>query len=79
MKRKLPSEEFLRKDQLIRKTQFDTVWYFELSDIAAWLGEDLDGVETVVLPIVDEGETVLKKCTSLTDIRRFLRDKGVID
>lgn len=64
---------------MIRKTQFDQVWYFEVSDIAAWLGEDLDGVETVTLPVTFEGETELKKCTSLTDIRRFLRDKGAIE
>lgn len=79
MKRKLPTEEFLRKDQLVRKTQFDQVWYFEVSDIAAWLGEDLEGVETVTLPIIFEGVTELKKCTSLTDIRRFLRERGIIE
>lgn len=79
MKRKLPTEELLQKDQMIRKTQFDRVWYYEVSDIAAWLGEDLDGVETVTLPITFEGETSRKKCASLTDIRRLLRDKGIIE
>lgn len=78
MKKKLPSDETLQKDQLIRKTQFDRTWYYEVSDIEAWLGEDLAGVETVTLPITFEGETTLKKCTSLTDIRRLLRDKGVL-
>lgn len=76
MKKKLPSDETLQKDQLIRKTQFDQVWYYEVSDVAAWLGEDLDGVETVTLPITYEGETLPMKCTSLIDIERLLRDKG---
>lgn len=78
MKRKLPSEETLQKDQMIRKTQFDRIWYYEVSDIEAWLGENLDGVETVTLPVTFEGETSMKKCTSLLDVERLLRDKGVV-
>ncbi len=70
MNKKL-NETILHKDKTIRKVQFDKTWFYNISDMEAYLGESLEGVETVTLPILEDGIGIETKCTTLLDIHRL--------
>ncbi len=63
-------EILLIKDATINKVQFDKVWYFNFEDIKFYLQEDLNGVESVLLPIIINGEKHFVKYCSFDDLRR---------
>ncbi len=65
-------EEILLKETAIESVEFDGEWYFKVADISAYLGEDLTGVEAVVLPI-RSGDA---ECTTVDFINAF-RSKAV--
>lgn len=73
------TEAIIRKDPSIRKVQFDREWFYAIDDIADYLNEDLEGVETVTLPVIVDGESYNEKCTTWEDIERFLNKEPLQD
>ena len=58
-------EEILLKEKSILSVEFDGEWYFKLSDVSAYLDEDLSDVECIILPL-RSGNT---KCASIDFIK----------
>lgn len=75
MKKKL-KELLLLKDASVKKTQFDKIWFFDVKDMQDYLEEDLREVETVHLPFMVDGESIMTKCATLEDIERVRKEKS---
>lgn len=71
------TEPLLQKDTTIIKTQFDREWFYVVKDLEDYLNEDLNGVETVTLPIEVDGKQYTFKCTTWEDLQRFLEKDPV--
>lgn len=75
MQKKL-KEAIVLKDALVKKVQFDKIWFFDLKDMEDYLNENLTGVEFIHLPFIVEEEKIDTKCATIEDIERFLSDKN---
>jgi len=75
MQKKL-KEAILLKDAMVKKVQFDKIWFFDLKDMEDYLNENLKGVEFIHLPFIMDDEKVDTKCATIEDIERFLTDKN---
>ena len=67
------TEAIIQKDASINKIQFDKEWFYSVKDMADYLGENLDGVEYINLPMIIDEVTFTVKSATLEDILRFLK------
>lgn len=54
----------------IKRIDFEGNWYFDISDVAEYLKEDLFDVENITLPFLIEGERMSISCATIDDIER---------
>lgn len=60
----------IRKDTTVNKVQFDKEWFYSIKDVADYLGESLEGIEYVTLPMVIDGIKYMVKAATWEDIER---------
>jgi hypothetical protein len=58
-------EKTLLEEKSIESVEFDGEWYFVVSDVSAYLDEDLSDVETITLPL----RSGSKQCASIDHIK----------
>lgn len=73
------TEAVLQKDTTVNKIQFDREWFYSVEDLEDYLKENLDGIESVTLPLDFDGVKYPIKCTTWEDLERFLRKDPVED
>ena len=73
------TEAIIRKEASIHKIQFDKEWFYSVKDMADYLSEDLNGIETVTLPVVIDEVTYTIKCATWDDLLRFLQKEPLED
>lgn len=73
------SEMIIRKDTTINKVQFDKEWFYSIKDVADYLGEPLEGVEYIHLPIEIDGVKFTVKVATWEDIERARQKEPLED
>jgi hypothetical protein len=64
------AEKLLLENATINKVKYDKEWFYCLSDIKAYLNEDISNIEYIHLPMIIEEEQEFVKCATYEDILR---------
>lgn len=72
-------EQYLLDSPDIRKAEFENRWWFSVEDVSAYLKEDLDGVESIALPVSAGGKRQIIQCATVEQINNGRKQEELSD